>query len=70
MQSKDQLEASAEAALRHAINEAEDIGHHLAYLRQGVPMENIMPKLRAELAELNKHVHELNAYRNALDTGS
>lgn len=62
------LAKSADQCLKRALEEVENVKRDLVRLRGGQPIKNIMPRLRLQAHEIEKNIHEFNAYRNALDT--
>jgi len=70
MKTHEQIERAAHAANNHAIREAEALLTNLRRLKKGVDPKRVMPNTRTQLANLNKYIHEANAYRNALETAT
>lgn len=67
MKSETSLSKSADASLKEAIKGCTQLLNDLRLLQKG-DTARFMPRVRQELAELNKAVHEFNAYHNALTT--
>ncbi len=68
MKTATSLSKSAEHCLKRALAENENVKRGLQKLAAGAPLEKVMPCLRLEILEVEKNIHEFNAYRNAMDT--
>lgn len=68
MKTEQSLRSSAEACLNQAKKQIQAIDSDLAKLATGDPIQKVMPRLRLQILELEKNVHEYNAYSNALNT--
>ena len=68
MKNEEQLKASADACIDRALKECVKVERDLKELKYGAPRAKIMPRLRCEVAEISKNIHEFNAYINATNT--
>jgi hypothetical protein len=68
MKTETSLRKSAEQSLKRAATEADNVKRDIARLKDGEKLEKVMPRLRLQVLELEKNIHEFSAYRNALDT--
>lgn len=69
MKTEQSLKRCILASLKTSLRAHSSIGVELKSLAESRhDIANVMPELRTQLAELEKAVHELNAYHNCLVT--
>jgi hypothetical protein len=69
MQTEKQLRNAIKASLTKAQDAAEILLMDIDNPKQNIsPAGEVMPRVRRQLAELNKALHEFNAYHNSLNT--
>lgn len=68
MKSKDSLSKSEKGCLKRAKQMATAINNDVLDLKEGMEPSRILPRLRAQMNELAKAIHEFNAYHNARTT--
>lgn len=68
MKSEFSLARSEEASLKKAVDMVQRIDAGIQLLYHDHLVGKTMPRLRKELAELEKAIHEFNAYHNAIHT--
>lgn len=69
MKTEKSLRASYEACLKQSIKSSKSINSTLELFKAGmITREKSMHVVREYIEKLNKSIHEMNAYSNALET--